>query len=136
MDIISTPTQNPEIPDARIGPSCCVKDLTDQEWARIGGLLSHFHARRDPRGRPHSNIRAVLNGVLWKVSHNNPWADLPTRYPVYQTCHRYYVKWYESGLFLKVLMLLYGPDGEDLCQFAETQMRKLRKNKARKASTA
>jgi hypothetical protein len=32
-----------------------------------------------------------------------PWADLPRRYPPYQTCHRRFQGWVNSGVFEKIL---------------------------------
>ena len=35
----------------------------------------------------------MLNGILWILSTGAPWADLPDRYPSYQTCHRRFQQW-------------------------------------------
>jgi transposase len=62
-------------------------DLTDVQWAV---LEPTFRPRRRPdgRGRPWTDPRAVMNGVLWVLRTGAPWHDLPSRYPPYQTCHR------------------------------------------------
>jgi transposase len=64
-------------------------DLTDVQWAV---LEPTFRPRRRPdgRGRPWTDPRAVMNGVLWVLRTGAPWHDLPSRYPPYQTCHRRY----------------------------------------------
>lgn len=71
-------------------------DLTDVQWAV---LAATFRPRRRPdgRGRPWTDPRAVMNGVLWVLRTGAPWHDLPSRYPPYQTCHRRFQLWQRSG---------------------------------------
>src|SRR5919201_3372920 len=64
------------------------RDPTDQQWNMIGRFLPELPRRQDSRGRPWRENRAVLNGILWILRTGAPWADLPDRYPSYQTCHR------------------------------------------------
>jgi transposase len=77
-------------------------DLTDAQWAV---LEPTFRPRRRPdrRGRPWTDSRAVLNGVLWILRTGAPWADLPARYPPYQTCHRRFQYWQRSGRLDRLL---------------------------------
>jgi hypothetical protein len=51
-------------------------------------FLPKLARRKDGRGRPWRENRAVLNGILWILRTGVPSADLPDRYPSYQTCHR------------------------------------------------
>ena len=80
-------------------------DLTDAQWAI---LEPTFRPRRRPdgRGRPWTDPRAVLNGVLWVLRTGAPWADLPRRYPPYQTCHRRFQLWQRSGRLDRLLQRL------------------------------
>jgi transposase len=80
-------------------------DLTDAQWAV---LEPTFRPRRRPdrRGRPWTDARAVLNGVLWVLRTGAPWADLPRRYPPYQTCHRRFQQWQRSGRLDRLLQRL------------------------------
>ena len=73
-------------------------DLTDSEWAALDPVIPEPSGRRDGRGRPWKDRRAVLNGVLWVLRTGAPWADLPDRYPPYQTCHRRFQQWVRSGI--------------------------------------
>lgn len=59
------------------------------------------------RGRPPVDQRLILQAILWKLSTNSPWYDLPPEYPSHQTCYRYYRQWKRSGLLDQVLRLLY-----------------------------
>ena len=80
-------------------------DLTDAQWAI---LEPTFRPRRRPdgRGRPWTDPRTVLNGVLWVLRTGAPWADLPRRYPPYQTCHRRFQLWQRSGRLDRLLQRL------------------------------
>lgn len=62
--------------------------------------------RRCGMGRPRKDPRDVLNGVLWVLRTGAQWADLPGRYPPYQTCHRYFQEWCREGTIKKILHTL------------------------------
>ena len=74
------------------------RDLTDEQWEILEPFLPVPPRRDDGRGRPWKESRAVLNGILWVLRTGAPWADLPDRYPAYQTCHRRFQQWVRSGL--------------------------------------
>jgi transposase len=80
-------------------------DLTDAQWAFLEPQFRPKR-RKDGRGRPWQDTRAVLNGVLWVLRTGAPWHDLPHRYPPYQTCHRRFQQWQRSGLFERLLQTL------------------------------
>jgi transposase len=82
------------------------RDLTDEHWALIGPFLPTLARRTDRRGRPWKENRAVLNGILWILRTGAPWADLPDRYPSYQTCHRRFQHWVGAGLLRSLLEIL------------------------------
>ena len=69
------------------------RDLTDTQWRILDPLIPEPFRRKDGRGRPWKDRRAVLNGILWVLRTGAPWADLPDRYPPYQTCHRRFQQW-------------------------------------------
>ena len=48
----------------------------------------------------------VLNGILWCCAPGTPWADVPDRYPSYQTCHRRFQLWVRSGVMRGILEAL------------------------------
>lgn len=77
-------------------------DLTDAQWAVLEPTFRP-RRRRDGRGRPWADARAVLNGVLWVLRTGARWADLPRRYPPYQTCHRRFQQWQRSGRLDRLL---------------------------------
>jgi hypothetical protein len=41
------------------------RDLTDEQWNFVGPFLPELTRRKDGRGRPWRENRAVFNGILW-----------------------------------------------------------------------
>ena len=82
------------------------RDLTDGQWVLIGPFLPKLGRRKDGRGRPWRENRPVFNGILWILRTGAPWADLPDRYPSYQTCHRRFQQWVRSGVWRSILEVL------------------------------
>jgi len=84
-------------------------DLTQKQWEVVEPLFPEKERRKTgPKGgRPWAGLRDVLNGVLWVLRTGAPWADMPRRYPPYQTCHRRFQKWVKSKLLPRVLAALY-----------------------------
>ena len=60
-------------------------DLTEEQWKVIKEFIPKDTVREDRRGRPWSDRRAALNGILWILRTGAPWQDLPERYGAYQT---------------------------------------------------
>ncbi len=81
-------------------------DLTNEQWEVVETILPADPVRPDGRGRPWSDPRKVLNGVLWILRTGAPWKDLPPRYGPYQTVHRRFQNWVDSGAIEKVLLAL------------------------------
>jgi transposase len=107
-------------------------DITDQQWQRIAPLFPELGPRERVRGRPLTDTRAVLNGVLWVIYCNSAWASMPKRYPPYQTCHRRFLTWYARGIFKKVLTSLYGEAGSALCETLKARMREQKPGQPRR----
>jgi|SRR5215469_18363415 len=82
------------------------KDLTDAQWRVLNDLIPEPEPRHDGRGRPWTDRRAVLNGIMWVLRTGAPWADIPERYPSYQTCHRRFQQWVRYGVMRRVLEAL------------------------------
>ena len=81
------------------------EELTDEQWNLIEPLMPIVE-RVDKRGRPRIEDRAVLNCIFWILRTGAPWADLPGRFPSYQTCHRRFQEWVELGTLKTVLEAL------------------------------
>ena len=81
-------------------------DLTPEQWNVADPLLPADPVRKDRRGRPWSDRRPVLNGVLWILRTGAPWKDLPARYGAYQTVHRRFQHWVRSGALAGALLAI------------------------------
>ncbi len=77
--------------------------LSDREWGLLEPLLPKVKRRKDGRGRPPKDPRAVLNGIIWMLFSGAPWHLLPKDYPPYQTCHRYFQLWVRKGVLQRML---------------------------------
>jgi transposase len=99
------------------------RDISDEEWQRVAPLLPELRPRSELRGRPLANTRSVLNGVLWVMYSGATWSAMPRKYPSYQTCHRRFKAWHESGVLKNVMEQLFGAASEELCGMMEARMR-------------
>lgn len=80
-------------------------DIRDEQWSLIESFIPKA-INGTLRGRPPRNPRDVLNGILWIMRTGAPWKDLPSRYPPYQTCHRWFQKWVSEGVMDTLLKAL------------------------------
>ena len=81
-------------------------ELTDTKWTRIEALIPSPKRKPDGQGRPARDPREVLHGILWVLRTGAPWKDMPSRYPPYQTCHRWFQTWTQQGVFAQILRAL------------------------------
>ena len=60
-------------------------DLTDREF----NAIRHFFPaqKKRARGRPWSDHRMVINGILWILATGSPWRDLPEEFGKWQTVY-------------------------------------------------
>lgn len=83
-------------------------DLTEDQWLAIERFIpsEELQAPGAKGGRPWRPARDVMNGILWVLRTGAPWNDMPARYPPYQTCHRRFQTWVQTGVLPKVLAAL------------------------------
>jgi transposase len=102
------------------------REVTDDEWAGVSELIPELRPRKETRGRRSVDARAVLNGALWVLANNRPWAELPPHFPSYQTCHRRWKAWLDGGAFERMVRLLFGKAANDVMD--SVRMRTARSN--------
>ena len=74
-------------------------DLTDAEWVIIAPLLPPAR----PTGRPRTtDLRAVMDAVLYMASSGCQWCLLPGDFPPPSTVQRYFYAWRDSGLLATI----------------------------------
>jgi transposase len=75
-------------------------ELTDEQWAKIEPLLP---AQKPKTGRPNTDHRQIVNGILWVLKSGAPWRDLPERYGKVGTVSSRFYRWVAAGVWNKVL---------------------------------
>ena len=66
--------------------------LTDEHWQRIAPHLP-AHPPSPKGGRPRSDDRACLEGILWLLRTGVRWQDIPVDLPSGSTCWRRLREW-------------------------------------------
>ena len=81
-------------------------DITETQWQILKPLLPVPLCAKmdaDAPGATRVTCSTASSGVLRTGA---PWADLPERYPPYQTCHRRFQAWVKAGIMEAVLQAL------------------------------
>jgi len=74
-------------------------DLTDEQWKLVEPLL----APAKPGGRPQTtDLREVVNGILYLVRTGCSWRMLPHDFPPWPTVHDYYWKYRRDGIWNQI----------------------------------
>ena len=76
--------------------------LSDEQWSLIEELLPCPAST----GRPRSDMRQVLDGILWVVRTGAPWRDLPERFGPWQTVYHWFNCWGRDGTWDRILEAL------------------------------
>jgi len=91
-------------------PSYRRHDISDSIWTRLENLLP---GSSGCVGRPCSNNRAFINGVLWILRTGAPWRDLPPCYGKWSSVHKRFVRWRDRGTWENLLnIVMDDPDYE------------------------
>lgn len=78
--------------------------VTDEQWEVIQPILPKRTAKT---GRPPSDTRLMLNGILWILRTGSPWRDLPERFGPWQTVYDHFAKWRALGAYDRILEALH-----------------------------
>src|SRR5512132_2401690 len=74
-------------------------DLTDREWA----VIEPFMPAPKRLGRPReTDLRAVLDAILYIARSECQWRMLPKDFPPFTTVQGYFYDWRDSGLFERI----------------------------------
>lgn len=77
--------------------------LTDEHWERLRPLLP---AQKPETGRPASDHRLIVEGMLWVARSGSSWRELPTRFGPWSTVASRYQRWVKEGLWACILQVL------------------------------
>jgi transposase len=85
-------------------PTPMAARLTDEKWERIKPLLP---PQKPPTGRPRSDHRTVLAGMLWVLGTGASWRDLlEEEFGPRRTVYGRYREWREEGLWQHIVDML------------------------------
>jgi putative transposase len=80
-------------------------EVDDALWERLRPLLIVHKVRKKP-GRPRSDDRKILNGLIWLARTGSQWVAIPRQFGAKSTVHDRFQEWVEGGAFEKAWALL------------------------------
>jgi len=83
--------------------------MTDDEWAVFEPFLTTPSSQG---GRPASNHRRVLDGILWIARTGAPWRDLPAEFGKWNSVWRQFRRWCLTGVWDILLQALADSGGD------------------------
>ncbi len=78
-------------------------ELPDASWELIKDLVSP----EQKMGRPRSDDRLVLHGILWILCSGTAWCDLPERFTPWSTGYQRFHDLRDDGKFDRILERLH-----------------------------
>jgi transposase len=73
--------------------------LTDEQWNLIVDLIPPPKST----GRPPSDRRMILDGILWILRTGSPWRDLPEEFGPWKTVWTVFDDWNRDGVLDRIL---------------------------------
>jgi transposase len=74
------------------------RPVSDEQWEIIS-----FYIPDQERGRPRSRDREIFDAILYVLSTNCRWEELPPNFPPKSTVHKRFQVWSKAGFFDKLL---------------------------------
>ncbi len=90
---------NPPAPLRLLG----VPALTDKHWEQLRPLLP---PQKPQTGRPATDHRLIVEGLLWVARTGSSWRELPERFGPWSTVASRYQHWVKEGLWARILHVL------------------------------
>jgi putative transposase len=110
-------------------------DLTDLEWEIIEPLLPPTKNRGKPRT---TNMREVVNAILYILSEGCQWRALPHDFPPWSTVRNYFDKWKRKNIWKKLnkvfrekLRIKESREGQPSAAIIDSQSVKTREKRGR-----
>ena len=81
-------------------------DLTDGQWSLVERQVSQSKSGPGKRGRPSSDLRRVVNGILYVNKTGCQWRMLPSDFGLWPTVYGYFYRWSRSGVWKRLMNIL------------------------------
>jgi len=78
-------------------------DLTDSQWNLLEPLLPKPKNGGKKGGRPSSDLRQIINALLYLNRTGCQWRMLPNNYACWRTIYGYFKKWSENGVWKNIM---------------------------------
>ena len=76
------------------------KELTDKQW----NVIEQYLPKPAKTGRPRSNDRNTINGIIYVLISGCRWSEMPKRYGFKSTANRRLQNWQQKGIWKKILV--------------------------------
>jgi hypothetical protein len=77
--------------------------LTDDHWERLRALLP---PQKPQTGRPASDHRLIVEGMLWVARTGSSWRELPEQFGPWSTVASRYQRWCKEGIWTQIVQVL------------------------------
>jgi len=77
--------------------------LSDAHWEQLSPLLP---PQKPQTGRPATDHRLIVEGMLWVARTGSSWRELPERFGPWSTVASRYQRWLKEGLWTRILHVL------------------------------
>ncbi len=84
-------------------PLPALPTLSDEYWEQLRPLLP---AQKPQTGRPATDHRLMVEGMLWVARTNSSWRELPEHFGPWTTVASRYQRWCKEGIWQRILQVL------------------------------
>ena len=75
------------------------QELTDKQW----DMIQQHIPKPAKTGRPRSNDRKIINGIIYVLISGCRWTEMPKRYGFKSTANRRLQNWQQKGIWKNIL---------------------------------
>jgi putative transposase len=88
-----------------VKPMETIWEVNDDLWILIDALIQEFDPAAET-GRPRTDPRAALNGIIYQMRTGCQWNHLPREFGDDSSVHRQLQRWMKKGIFERIWALL------------------------------
>jgi putative transposase len=82
-------------------PLSTIWELPDELWERIEPILASRYPPA-PTGRPRTSLRAVLDGIVYRMRSGCQWNQMPRRFGADSTVHGWFQRFVADGILVEI----------------------------------